>query len=902
LVFGSTTAAVTTVLAVFFGGLAIGSALFGRVAQRTDRPLRLYALLEIALAVAIVLSLPGFVLVEGVFGAAYRALGDGPVALPAGRLLLVGLVLLVPTVLMGGTLPLLCRHFVVAGSRSGGRVGLLYGINTLGAALGCALAGLVLIPGIGVRASLLLAAGLDLLAGVAVLAARPRERPLAPEATAPAPGGRRDRALVGAMFFGTGFVALGIEVVWTRHLALIVPNTVYTYTITLTAVLVGIVLGAWLAALLADRVRSRPLVFALLQGLTALAILIVLRLAPSTWRGMDSEVAVAFGLLLPAAVLSGASFPIAVRMVLDDPSRAGIRVGTMAAVNTLGGIGGAMAAGFVGLPMLGIDVSARALSAVSLTIGLAAAALAWRALPARRRAAVATAGIAAVVAWLVLPMTMTTRVPADFLAEADALVDYEEGVASNLAVVRKGESLHLEIDRWWQGESRRNHQAMTAHIPMLLHGNARRVLVVGVGTGQTPARFLLHPVERLDCVDIEPALYGFVRDHFDAAWMDDERTRLLEADGRNYVTHTSETYDVISLEVGQLFRPGIATFYTVDFYERAAARLAAGGIVAQLVPLPFLDEETFRRVVATFVEVFPTSVLWYNTSELILIGFDAERVAISVSSLAERMAAGAVGPDLAWSYWGGPEHDVRTPERFLGGFLCGPRGLAALAGGRPVLTDDRPVLEYATRGASPHQRNELPLVELLRGELDVVGFILAEAVDAETAAAIGAMRALNVGDMSAQANLRLVELTRDRIALAQATALLEEALRWNPHSFACHRQLASIHARAGRFEEARRHFERALAARESDVESLRGLGFVLIQLGRQDEAADHLRRLVDDAPDDAVAHNYLGVALAGSGDVAGAVEHFRAAARLAPYDEQIRRNLQGAEAALQAPP
>ena len=220
---------------------------------------------------------------------------------------------------------------------------------------------------------------------------------------------------------------------------------------------------------------------------------------------------------------------------------------------------------------------------------------------------------------------------------AGQLVDFHEGVGSNLAVLRDKSLLTLEIDRLWQGENRKNQQVMAAHIPMLFHPNPRSVLVVGVGTGQTASRFLMYDIARLECVDIEPTIFEFIRGHFDSEWMDDGRVALIPEDGRNYLQHSDVKHDVISLEVGQIFRPGVAFFYTTDFYRRARERLNPGGILAQFVPSLFFTTEQFRSVLRTFLDIFPQSALWFNSSEFLLIGINDERLKLHSATL-ERLS------------------------------------------------------------------------------------------------------------------------------------------------------------------------------------------------------------------------------------------------------------------------
>ncbi len=692
LVFGSTTYAVSTVLMVYFLGLAAGSWTFGRLAQRARRPLRLCAALEIGLAAFVVASLPAFSLVEGVYGELYRALPENSALLWSARVGLIALVLLPPTFLMGGTLPLFSRHLIRDPARLGSAIARLYAINTLGGAAGCLLTGFALLPAVGMSGALVLAAALNLTAGALMyLADTAALSPVAPQAMAP----RRMRATVGALLFAVGFVALGTEVLWTRFLALVLDNTVYTYTLTLALVLVGIVLGSALVAALPERI-PRARLFGALEIATGLLVWFMMMLPASAWSRFGGALAVTSILLLPPALLSGAAFPLGVRMVVTTPALAGIGMGAMAALSTLGGIAGALVVGFGLLPHFGLEVSVRFCTGLSLVAGMAA--WAWLDTGGARLTRLAIATVA-LLAWLGLPYLTGTRLPADFLAGGGVLVDYREGRESNVALVRRaGNTLVLEIDRWWQGQDTKSHQVMAAHLPMMLHPDPRRVLVVGVGAGQTPMRITLYDIERLDCVDIEPAVFDLIRDHFPSAWMDDARVRLLREDGRNYLTHTAERYDVISLEVGQVFRPGVASFYTADFYRRAREHLRPGGLLSQFVPLPFLSPDEVCSVVATFLTAFPQATLWYNTAELLLIGSLDTPPMLRPERLAQVTSSPAIAADLQFSLWGGPAQWLVRPEVLLGGFLAGPDALAALSAGAPVYRDDRPVLEYAASG------------------------------------------------------------------------------------------------------------------------------------------------------------------------------------------------------------
>ena len=676
---------------------------------------------------------------------------------------------------------------------------------------------------------------------------------------------------------------------WSRYLGLLVEHDVYTYTITLGTILVGIVVGSALAGRLSDRPRHRVTAFAALQIAMGLYVLWLTSASPTLWRRVGEGLGVYFLLMLVPAVLSGATFPLAVRMVVHRASEAASGVGRMAALNTLGGIAGSLFAGFLAMPQLGLQGSLHLFTAVSVVTGMAA----WL-VPASDRRLAGRALICGVIAigWGVSPALAGTRVPEDFLAPKGQLVDVREGRAANVAVVAVERGLELTIDRMWQGQSEKNHQIVAAHLPMMLHPEPSEVLVVGVGAGLGPSRFLMHgALERLDCVDIEPAVFELIAAHFDAAWMDDPRVRLLGEDGRNHVRHTASRYDVISIEVGQTIRPGIGSFYTVDFYRRARERLKEGGLLSQFLPLQYFPPELFRRALASFVEAFPVSTLWYNKTELLLIGFardDVPRLAT------ERLIDDRLFVDLAMSPWGGEDAYLRRPEALTAGLLLGPEGIAAVSGQRATFVDDRPELDYAASALSLEEVDEREAVALLTPHLAPARLVGAH-LEGEAADRFDRVREGNLHDLAVTPLLRRVDL--DEASPAANQALLVEALRLEPRHREAHDLLGELALRVGDLATAELHFRWALRIEPGDMQAARGLAFALHRAGKLEPAIELYRTVLRNWPDDATTHNNLGVALASGGDLAAAARHFERAVALRPDYADAVRNLEMARRA-----
>ena len=816
LIFGATTLAVSTVTAIFFGGLAIGSYLFGRYFRSMQRPLMIYALLEFTLGVIALFNPLLFSWAEGLYRSFYPALLGSFAMLSLTRMALVTVVILPPTILMGATLPLFCRHYVVSKDKISLSVALLYGLNTLGAMVGCAATGFALIPGIGVNETIWSAGIVNIIVGCIAF----RVQSLAPHSgtptAAPLSVARvettmdRDGLIIAGLFFLSGFVALGNEVLLVRYLSLLIHNSVYTYTLTLTITLAGIVLGSVLISGIGDRTKRRAFIFGMAHVLSALLIWSLVMLPATCWQGImgrlnsPSHIWVFLLLLLLPALLSGISFPLAIRMVLDCPSLAGARVGKMYALNTSGGIFGSLAVGFICLPNAGLQRSLLLTTGLGILIGSSAWLFLERGATLRMRSALIAF---ALIAWLVIPQVTGTRLPADFLhTEMQELVDFQEGDGANLAVVKftDNNETALEIDRMWQGNNLKNQQIMAAHVPMLFHPAPKSVLVVGVGVGKTASRFLFHDVARLDCVDIEPGLFNIVRRNFDSSWMDDSRVRLISEDGRNYINNSNVGYDVISIEVGQTFRPGISSFYTVDFYRHVRERLNRDGVVSQFIPINLIDLAEFRSLIRTFLKVFPQSILWYNSAELLLIGSPTGRPTLSSERLNSLIVDGPVKNDLSYSYFGGPAFYLNRRDVFLAGFLCGPDSLAKLTAQAEFYRDDLPRLEYLTAA----QGNTKPetIVNQIARHLDPPNLILKEHLTGTTLSRIQDMRTLNLNDLHA---VNLIHLWTDRVERYDVP-MLRQAAELNPYNITIRLLFTNALRQQGQVAEAQKNQDESL--------------------------------------------------------------------------------------------
>ena len=726
LFFGSTTFALATVLAVFFLGLAIGSALAGRLSMSLHRPLRIYGIVELAIAVFGLASNSLLDMADDGYGMLYRWADGSAPWIALARLVLVAAVILVPTVLMGATVPLLARATIRRHRSLGFAAGGLYGINALGAATGAALAGFATLPVLGLAVTIYLGVALNVLCGVAMLlvcwqtnSAPLSEQPDQEDQSTDAGRTLRVPVLL-PLFFLTGFVGVAIEILWARYLPLMITSSVYAYTLPLVVVLLGIGLGSLVIAPLCDRSRHPVVVFGILQVCAGLSGLVAMKLPRDIWTVLGQAapelisanhfMGLHGAMLLPGALASGASFPLVVRLVSRNVADASWTIGRLTAINTAGAIASAVIMAW-GLSWLGLDLALRTVTGMAIV----GASVAFAAGVGRQmgRPVAALLITFSIIGWGLAVTLLKTRLPHDYMSSEGTLLEVVEGQGASLAVVQLEDKVLLGIDRLWQGSNKKNQQTFAGHLPMLLRGdgNGTEVLVVGMGTGQAAGRFLLWDVQRLDCLDVEAAVFDLARRYFGATWLDDPRVRALAEDGRDYIRHSQARYDVIGIEVGQLFRPGIISFYTKDFYQRLRQRLKPSGLVTQFVPVRMLSTPQALDIVATFISVFPQSQLWFNGPEFVLIGRRADAFALDIPSLEERLGRPEIRRDLHYRHpldadtgW------LNESDSVLGSFLAAAEDLSILTRGGRILADDVPRFDYEL---DPHQDIEVRTVGAL---------------------------------------------------------------------------------------------------------------------------------------------------------------------------------------------
>lgn len=738
LVFGVTIHAVTTVLASFFGGLALGSFVAGRWISRTSRPLRWYGISEVVvglLALVTTVELRG---VQRLYVAVAREMNDSPGGLVVVRAVLSFAVLIVPATLLGATLPLLSASSVVRRARGGERLSVLYATNTAGAILGVLAAGFWLIGSIGIGRSFQIAGAVNIAVGVVAIAVSTRwddEVAQANDETrsvelAPARNDRVTgwaRRLLLVAFGISGFVSIALEVVWFRTLAFYVESTTYAFTALLAAVLLGIALGGYVAAELLRRCGARLWHVVVLEVAIAFAAVTSFELLSTSFRvsnrygeallagAQDIQFVFVAGALtvLPTSLLLGIAFPIGLSLWSAASSQGAPTaraVGTFYAVNVAAGVAGSLAAGFVLVPGLGT----RATLVVLCTMVLGSAlALGW-AVPSSRELRSIVCGTVAVafaaVCILALPdpysAALTHRYPQQLA------LWHEEGAQTTVSIHELTDGtrvMYLDgLPQASNGPETVAYHRLIGALALAVHADPQRALVVGLGGGVTAGALSVDPGLEVDVVELSPEVVEGARWLADVNGdvVDRPNVEVLIDDGRNFLLTTEQRYDVITADLIQPRHAGAGKLWSAEYWTLARRALAPGGVMVQWVPAARARDHSM--IVRSFLRVFPYVTSWADGT--LLVGSN-EQLHISAGSYEQRLVGAGTGTALTAAGLG-------TVDQLRALYTAGRDELDDYAGPGPVLTDDRPRLEFwrSTRD----DRDQPPDLTTLHGEADEV--------------------------------------------------------------------------------------------------------------------------------------------------------------------------------------
>jgi spermidine synthase len=675
LVLGSSAVSIAVLLGTFMGGMCLGSLGLARFVSRTRHPLRVYAILEIAIGISGILMLGAIPLVQYVYTA---VVGHGVPGLLL-RGLFAAICLLPPTVMMGATLPAVSR-WVELSPRGVSWLGTFYGGNTLGAVFGCLLAGFYLLRVHDMHTATFVAVALNLAVAAGALAlarARPGTAPRESSrdlAAAPISGPTTAAWIVYLAIGLSGMSALGAEVIWTRLYGLLLSHTTYTFSIILAVFLIGIGLGSGVGSLLARRTPDprRALGFAQLALVAAIAWAswnitsslpywpVNPRLAATPWNQFQIDFVRCLWAILPAACLWGASFPLALAAVASRGSDGGVVVGRVYAANTVGAIVGALGTSLVLIAAVGTRNGERiliALSAIAAAITLVPALMSERA--ARRFTLRDAIWTLAIVELAVLLGRNVVAVPPLLVGHGrfsaverttkETFLYVGEGMNSSPAVSR---DLNGVLSYYNAGKIQASTlpqdmrlQRMLGHLTTLVPVEPRNVLVIACGAGVTAGAASIDPrVEHLTIAEIEPLVPSVVAKYFadyNYNVVGNPKVQVEVDDARHFLTTTKQKFDAITSDPFDPWVKGAANLYTREFWELAKRHLNPGGVVTVFVQLYDSGMAAVKSEVATFFEAFPNGIIWGNTVQgqgydVVLLG-QMEPTRIDVGAMERRL-------------------------------------------------------------------------------------------------------------------------------------------------------------------------------------------------------------------------------------------------------------------------
>jgi spermidine synthase len=678
LVFGTSSFAIATVLAAFMAGLAIGGAWMAKKADTVDRPLRRYGLLEIVIG-CYGLLFPAIVeLVSPVYLWVWSAVQPPPLMFGVIQFLLVGSALLLPTTMMGATLPLLARFATKRLGGVGDSVGVLYGVNTAGAVIGTALCGFYLLPEYGLWQTTVytgianivlgcLAIGLDYWAR-----SRDTDRVTVVDDLDPETLHHPDLKGVAWGIGLAGAASLIYEIAWTRLLVLLLGASVYAFSVMLLAFLIGIAFGGVVGGGIADRTLKRFGAAGVYRALVRVEIGIALLsfammyifgdlpywyvwlfdafgVQDGTGSVWVVSILIAGLVMTPPAILMGIAFPLAVRAVVTKREALGGPVGAVYAANTAGSLLGASIGGFLLLPVIGIKYTIVVAGLVNIT---AAAVFARRIsrsssmITGVKRllwsSSILLVGLGLFAPWNPLLMTAgmykyvsqfkdhTRAGITDYAIDQYDLIFYEEGLSTVVTVAKNRETGSMWLANNGKVDASSNidmpTQVLVALLPFQFVEETNDVLVIGLASGITAgAVSMVDDIKRLDVVELEPATRraAALFSEFNHDVLNDPRLNLVMNDGRNHILLAEEkSYNVIVSEPSNPWISGVSNLFTREFFEVGKSRLKEGGVWAQWVQMYGMGTEDLRSILKTFSDVYPY-VAVYTTiieSDLVLVG------------------------------------------------------------------------------------------------------------------------------------------------------------------------------------------------------------------------------------------------------------------------------------------
>lgn len=874
LIFGATTFATATVLAIFMGGLALGSWVAGRYADRVKHPLVVYGILEGAIAVWALMTPMMFSAAVPFYKWVWLNTHASVIPFSLLRFACTALILLVPTACMGATLPILSKFIGRSLENIGNRIGTLYASNTLGAIAGAVFAGFMLLPSIGLASTTLVAATINFVLLVAVLilnqfqAKADSADALTTASVEPSAnlGEKRSLSVTAVMVaFGiSGAIAMTYEVCWTRALLMVIGSSTYAFTLMLTAFLTGIFIGSIICAKLVDKTDKPMLWFAGLQlalGLLTVVSLLQFNQVPFWNLYINAHVhleqdAVMFlrfllagSVLVPTTVCLGGIFPVVVKVATTKIATVGKSVGSLYACNTVGAIAGAFLAGFVLIPLFGTEktltlcASGNTLLALLLLYACSKeSAISQRLLRSAGACGVLLLGFLCFTPGLwdrgVILMAQTARrnLPHrgfeyksydDWRSalRADTEVRFwADGPCSNVGVVYYPESKitslitngHIDAS----DDADLPVQALLSGLPLLVKPNTQDVAVVGWGSGQTIGTATTFPgIKSIDAIELEPNVIPASKffHHVNHSPENDPRVHTILNDGRNYLLATDKKFDLIVSEPSNPWQSGVCNLFTKEYFEICKSRLRPNGCLSLWLQIAEVPPDDLCGVIAALNQTFPHTLAFYPRPGNTIILASAEPITMDLPMIEKLLKDKQIGAEFK-------SVGIADVGSFLAHIAASSDGLRGLISSKLLNTDDTNHLEFDVGKSyedKTFQKQNRRLLSTLSGS-------------PWEQVKCGNWDAAAKAQVFASASQQAVGLGGRRLAMGW----LDQSIRMAPTVLGLKLSAAS-YSKAGNFKAAVEQLNKAAQLDSQDGELLAMRGSLLVSLG------DHAHGMAD---------------------------------------------------------
>lgn len=716
-ILGCTVYATSIILGAFMAGLALGSFLIGRWAQKQPNQLRLYAFLELGIGFSALSSLFIFPNLTPLYKFFFSIAQENRIFLMVVQSSASFIILLVPTFLMGGTLPVISSYMKAHESVFPVRIGFLYGLNTLGAVIGVLGSGFFSIGTLGEFSSVLIGVILNLLVFIVAYNSSKLKSEIATETKSEKSMDslqyadshislydETTRRAVLIVYSISGFVAISYEIIWTRMLQIQSGTSIYAFSLILAFYLIGIGVGSILGGKYISKIKDHLLLFNIFQIGIACYSIIGLYIFSSIGNPTTSELNIfsmayiPFILVIPITIILGMMFPLVSQIYVKDENNVATSIGRLYAVNTLGCIVGSIVCGFVFIALLGTRNTILLLATMNILISLSVAISNHSWLTKKIAFIFSLLIIATLALGIYSPDPFYTsilrKIDIDkkaFRSELEFLYNKESVAATTTAIGFKRDPLLKQLLINGIGMTHLCIEAkLMAHLPLLLHPQPNNMLIICFGMGTALRSAWTHKYLHTDVVELVPETYEYYKlfHKNGPAVLADPRIRHYVDDGRNFLQMRSVKYDVISLDPAPpLWSTGTVNLYSAEFFQLAKTKLKPGGILCVWIPpAPFTE---VSMILKTFQSIFPNTHVWRGPyyPGFYLIGLENDKK-LDMSRFQKENSNTDVLSDL--NEW----NKIPNIESLKKLYILTPKQLSLLVEGVDIITDDTPYTEF----------------------------------------------------------------------------------------------------------------------------------------------------------------------------------------------------------------